>query len=141
MLRRVAIVVIAGLLTTTWSAAPAGAVWASTPAGTAQARSTAPSAPGPLTAACGLLLNATVKLDWSASSTPWVTQYEVRWGTNPAAPTNSQLVTALTFTTPALGIGTWHFTVRSAKGTWRSLPSNQPSRTVASVLGLGIVCL
>ena len=139
MKRSVASVVL-GLLAIAWLAAPAGASWASTGAGSAAAKSTTVAAPGTLTLTCNGLLAASIKADWVASATPWVTQYEVRWGTSPASPTGSSLVTGLTFTTPALAIGTWYVTVRSAQGGWRSPTSNQPSRLIISVLGVG-ACL
>jgi hypothetical protein len=123
-----------------WLAAPASAKWASTSSGSGAAASTTIAAPGNATATCNSLLAASVKLSWPASSTPWVTQYEVRWGTNASAPTGSSIVTGLTFLSPALATGTWFFTVRSAAGAWRSPVSNQPSRVIAIVLVLP-VCL
>ena len=130
MRRRSMVVLLLGLLTVIRSAAPADASWAGNTNGSATAKATTIAAPGTLTASCGLLLDATVKLDWAASASPWVTQYEVRWGTNAASPSNSTLVSALTYTTPALGIGTWYFTVRAAKGAWRCASSNQVSKSV-----------
>lgn len=102
---------------------------------------TTPAPPGTASASCGLLLAASIKVDWSASASPWVTQYEVRYGTNAGNPTQSAIVTGTTFTSPNLGLGTWYFTVRSVKGSWRSATSNQVSKTVVSILGLGVLCV
>jgi hypothetical protein len=138
--KRALATVVLGLLTAAWSATPAGARWGSAAPGAGIANATTIAAPGTLSASCGLL-TASVKLDWVASPTPWVTQYEVRWGTNASAPSQSQIVTGRTFTTPGLSLGTWYFTVRAAKGGWRSPTSNQPSKLVVSVLGLGVACV
>jgi hypothetical protein len=126
-----------GLLVVMRLAAPASASWGANASGSSGARSTTVTAPGALTVSCSSTLAASLNADWVASSTPWVTQYEVRWGTNPASPTGSSVVSGLSFTTPALGLGTWYVTVRAAKGAWRSPPSNQPSRLIISVLGAG----
>lgn len=139
MTRCVAILVL-GLSAILWLAAPASARWGTTATGSAAAAATTVAAPGNATATCNSLLAASIKLTWPASSTPWVTQYEVQWGVSPASPTGSAVVTGLTFNSPALGLGTWYFTVRSAVGVWRSPASNQPSRLVVSVLGLA-ACL
>lgn len=128
------------LVAPAWPGTEAAASWGATGTGTARASSSAMAAPGTASASCGLLLQASVKVDWSASATPWVTQYEVRYGTNPSSPTQSALVSGLTYTSPALGLGTWYFTVRAAQGSWRSATSNQVSRTVVSVIGLGVLC-
>jgi hypothetical protein len=140
MRRRTALVLVLGLLTVIRSAAPAAASWSGQTHGSATAKATTIAAPGTLTAACNPLLDATVKLDWGASASSFVTQYEVQWGTNASSPSNSTLVSALTYTTPALGIGTWYFTVRSAKGAWRSATSNQVSKGIVSILFVGVVC-
>jgi hypothetical protein len=140
MRRRTALVLVLGLLTVIRSAAPAAASWSGPTHGSATAKATTIAAPGTLTAGCGLLLNATVKLDWGASASSFVAQYEVQYGTSPSSPSTTVLVSALTYTTPALGIGTWYFTVRSAKGAWRSTSSNQVSKGIVSVLFVGIVC-
>ncbi|MDP1818446.1 MAG: hypothetical protein Q8K58_00955 [Acidimicrobiales bacterium] len=139
-MKRSLVLALLGLLATTWLAAPADARWASSSPGSARALSTTVGAPGTVSATCGLLLDATVKVDWAASTSPWVTQYEVLWGTNSASPSRVDLVTGRTFTTPALSTGTWYFTVRSVKGAWRSPVSNQVSKSVSSVLFLGVVC-
>jgi hypothetical protein len=135
--RRCIATVALGLSAIVWQAAPAAAQWGASAAGLGAAAATTITAPGTVTASCSSLLAASVKVTWAAGSTPWVTQYEVRWGTNPSAPTQSALVTGLSHSTPALGLGTWYFTVRSAAGAWRSPVSNQPSRLIVSVLGLG----
>lgn len=136
-MKRCIATVVLGLSASLWQAAPAAASWGSSATGSANAAATTITAPGNVTATCNSLLAASVKLTWPASGTPWVTQYEVRWGTNPASPTQSAIVTGLTHTTPALGLGTWYFTVRSVAGAWRSPVSNQPSRLIISVLGAG----
>jgi hypothetical protein len=82
-------------------------------------------------------LSATVKLDWVATSSGWADGYEVRWGTTPGTYTSSAVTSSLTYTTPALALGTYYFVVRSTKGNWRSANSNEASRTVISVLGVG----
>jgi hypothetical protein len=134
-MRRIAATVL-GLSAIFWLTVPAGASWSSSAPGAGTARATTVAAPGTVVAGCNSLLAASVRVSWAGSPTPWVTQYEVRWGTNPSAPSQGAIVTGLAFTTPALGLGTWYFTVRSAQGDWRSPPSNQPSRLVISVLGL-----
>jgi hypothetical protein len=137
MRRRSSVLFLLGLLILIRSAAPAAASWSGTVHGSASAKSTTITAPGTLSASCNLLLSGSVRLDWQASSSPWVTQYEVQYGTNASSPSQSVLVTGLTFSSPTLSLGTWYFTVRSAKGTWRSATSNQ----VSKVLVLGLVCL
>ena len=137
---RVLVLALLGLSAIAWPAAPAHAQWASSSPGSARALSTTIAAPGTVTASCGLLLDATVKLDWAASPTPWVNQYEVRWGTHQGAPSRTDVVTGTTFTTPALGVGTWYFSVRSVQGAWRSPSANQVSRSVVSILFLGVLC-
>lgn len=139
MIRRV-VPFLLGLSVAMWPAAPAGAAWAGASAGQARAAATAAAAPGTTTASCNLLLAASVKVDWAASPSPWVADYEVRWGTNAAAPSQSAIVSGTTFSSPALGLGTWYFSVRSVKGAWRSAPANQVSRSIVSVLGVGLAC-
>ncbi len=129
--------VVLGLLAIIWLAVPADARWTAAGTGTETARSATVTAPGLTAATCNSLVAASVRVDWLASTTPSVTQYEVRWGTNPTAPTNAALVTGLSFSTPDLSLGTWYFTVRSVQGTWRSPTANQPSKLIISVLGLG----
>jgi hypothetical protein len=132
---------VLGLLAITWLAAPAGAKWAATASGSGAAQSTTLAPPPTVTASCGLL-RASVKLDWTASPSPWVTQYEVRWGTSADPQGNATLVTGLTFTTPGLATGTWYFTVRSTKGAWRSTATaSNPASKVILVVVILPVCL
>jgi hypothetical protein len=141
VLRRLAVVAVLGLLAITWPAAPASAKWAASSTGTGRALATTPAAPTGLTATCvSPLLSAQVRLDWTASASSWVTQYEVQWGTTSGAPSNtSTLITGVT-TTMTMGGGTWFFTVRSTKGAWRSPSSNQVSRAITSILFIGLAC-
>lgn len=127
-----------GLLTTLWPAAPVGASWATTATGSAQATAPDLLPPGTLTATCAG--GSKVRLDWVASASGFVTDYEVRYGVleNPPTSNLTSVVGALTFLTPSLGLlGVWNFSVRSVKGSWRSGISNVPSRTIAVFL----VCL
>jgi hypothetical protein len=119
----------------------ARAAWASTSSGTGAARATSLAGPGTTTSSCSPLLSASVDVTWGASASGW-TSYEVRWGTTSGGPypNTSGVVGGLSYATPALGVGTWYFVVRSAKGGWRSADGNQVSRTVVSVLGVGLVC-
>ncbi len=122
--------------------AQAGASWASTAPGSATARATTLAAPGTLTATCNPLLSASVQLDWGASSTPWADGYEVRWGAASGGPypNSSGVVVGLTYSTSPLAAGTHHFVVHTTKGAWRSAPSNQVTKTIVSILGVGLVC-
>lgn len=140
-MKRALAALVLGLLAITWLAAPAGAKWTSTAAGSVTVKSTTLAPPPTVTSSCGLL-RASVKLDWTASPSPWVTQYEARWGTSPDPQGNATLVTGLTFTTPTLSTGTWYFTVRSTKGAWRSTAtaSSPASKLIVIVLILP-VCL
>jgi hypothetical protein len=127
------------------AASPAGATpttgWASSSSGAAAAQATVVAPPGTLTATCSVLLSAAVQLDWLASASPFAS-YEVRWGTTSGGPytTSSGIVAGLSYTTPGLGAGTYYFVVRSAATSWRSSDSNQQSKTVVSILGLGLLC-
>jgi len=126
-----------GLLAIFWLAAPARAAWTSSAAGSASARATTILPTGTLTATCGVV-SASVKLDWAATSSPWADGYEVAWGTSPGGSYPTTATTpSLTYTTPALGIGTYYFVVRAYKGSWRSANSNEVSKSVISVLGIG----
>ncbi len=141
VLRRTAAIALLGLLATTWSAAPASAKWAASITGSGQARGAPIAAPTGLTATCvSPLLSPSIRLDWTASTSSFVTQYEVQWGTTSGSPSNtSGLITGTTFT-QSYGGGTWYFTVRSTKGAWRSASSNQVSRTVTTILFVGLAC-
>jgi hypothetical protein len=136
--------VAAMLLLLTWMlAAPADANWTSTASGPASAKAAmiAPVGPNSLTSSCGLL-RASVKLNWAATSSPWVDGYEILRG--PSAGNYNSFTpiagSSTTYTTPALPLGTYYFVVRATKGSWRSTNSNEVSRTIVSVLGLG-TCL
>jgi hypothetical protein len=128
--------VVLGLLIAPSAAAPAAASWAGSAAGSATAAATTLAPPGTLTGTCDLLLDASVRLDWGASASTWADGYEVRWGTASGGPypNSSGVVTGLTYATPALGLGTHYFVVAAAKGSWRSAPSNQVSKTVILIL-------
>jgi hypothetical protein len=142
VLRRLAVVALLGLLAITWPAAPASAKWVGSSTGIGRARATTPAAPTGLTATCvSPLLSAQVRLDWTASASPWVTQYEVQWGTTAGSPTNTSptLITGVT-TTMTMGGGTWYFTVRATKGSWRSASSNEVSKSITSILFIGLAC-
>ncbi len=68
-------------------------------------------------------------LDWAATSSPWADGYEVAWGTSPGGSYPTTATTpSLTYTTPALGTGTYYFVVRAYKGNWRSANSNEVSK-------------
>jgi hypothetical protein len=130
------------LLAIVWPGASAEAAWSKSVAGNSGGRTATIAAPTGLTAQCGLLLDPTVDLSWTASTTPWVDGYEVRWGTSSGNYTVSQSVAAnqTTYSTPALGLGTYFFAVRAKRGNWRSGNSNEVSKSVVSVLFLGLVC-
>ena len=134
------VALLLGLLGTCCLATPARASWTTSPSGSGTALATTIEATGTLTSACGGL-NGSVRLNWTATSTPWADGYEVRWGTTSGGPhTSSATTTLLTYTTPSLALGTYYFVVQATKGSWRSVNSNQVSRTIVSVLGIG-TCL
>ena len=134
------IALLLGLLGTCCLATPARAAWTTSPTGSGTAKATTIAGTGTLTSACGGL-NGSVRLNWSATPTPWADGYEALWGTTSGGPyTSSATTTNLTYTTPSLALGTYYFVVRATKESWRSVSSNQVSRTVISVLGVG-TCL
>lgn len=144
----VAAVVALGLLGPPVTAAPtsaawaAPAAWATTAAGSATARATTLAPAVNLSASCNLLLNASVTLSWGASASAWADGYEVRWGTTSGGPypNSSGVVAGLSYSTPALGLGTHYFVVQAAKGAWRSTPTAQVSKSIVTVV-LSLVCL
>lgn len=142
MRRRAALAVVVAwsLAGSPAGAAPAGA-WTSSSSGTASAQATTVLPTGSATASCNLLLSASVQVDWGASASPFAS-YEVRWGTTAGGPypSSSGVLPGLTYATPALAAGTYYFVVHSAAGSWRSAASNEVSKTVVSVLGLGLLC-
>ncbi len=119
-------------------AARADAAWTAAGSGSARASATTVAPTGTLTSSCGTL-QASVKLTWTATSTPWADGYEIRWGTSSGSYTSSATTssTSTSFTSPALALGTYYFAVRATKGNWRSANSNEVSRTIVSVLGVG----
>ncbi len=125
-----------------WLATPAQALWQTTAAGSATAKSPPLAAPTNLRTSCGLL-SASIRLDWDPSGSPWTVGYEVRRGTATGVYTTDVIVTptALTYTTPALGTGTYYFVVRATTGdNWRSGVTNEANRLIVSVLGVA-ACL
>ena len=130
------VALLLGLLGTWCLAAPARASWTGSPPGSAIAQSTLIAGAGTLTSACGGL-SASVALSWTATPTPWADGYEILQGTSSGVYTTSATTAQLTYTTPSLPIGTYYFVVRATKGSWRSLSSNEVSRRVISVLGVG----
>lgn len=142
MTKLVAAAVLVGLVALPPAAGPAGAAWVSASSGTASAVADTPAPPTSPAASCDVLLSAAVTVTWSASPTPWVTGYEVRWGTTSGGPypNSSGVVTGLTYTTPQLGLGTYYFVVYSAKEAWRSAPTAEVSKTIVTVL-LDLVCV
>ena len=130
------------LLAIVWPGASAEAAWSKSISGSSGGRTATIAAPTNLVAKCGLLLDPTVDLTWTASTTPWVDGYEVRWGTSPGNYTVSHSVPAnqLSYSTPALGLGTYYFVVRAKRSNWRSPNSNQQSKSVTSVLFIGLLC-
>lgn len=135
----VALALVVGLLGPAL-AAPAGAAWGSAAGGSATGRAAALTGPSAPAATCDVVLDAAVTVTWTASSTTWASGYEVRWGTTSGGPypNSSGVVSGLTYTTPALGLGTYYFVVHSAKESWRSAPTAQVSRTVIIVLILPV---
>lgn len=138
----VAAAVLLGAVALLPATEPAGASWVSAASGAASARADTPAAASSPAASCDLLLDAAVTVTWSPSPTPWVTGYEVRWGTTSGGPypSSSGVVTGLTYTTPALGLGTHYFVVYAAKEAWRSAPTTEVSKTVVNVV-LNLVCV
>jgi hypothetical protein len=124
------------LLATGWLAVPARAAWGSSASGAAVAHAATLAPTGTLTASC-VTLSPAVRLDWAATSSSWVDGYEVRWGTTPSTYSSNALTSGLTYTTPALPLGTYYFVVRATKNGWRSADSNEASKTIVSVLGVG----
>lgn len=116
-------------------ATPADARWSGTATGTGTAQAASLAPPTGLVANC--LLTTTVKLDWSASASPWTTGYEIGRGTASGVYTWGPVVTGLTYTTPALALGTHYFTVRATSGPWRSTNAAEVSRLIVNVLGIG----
>ena len=125
-----------GLLGICCLAAPARASWTGSPSGSAAAQSTLIAGAGALTPACGGV-SASVALSWTATPTLWADGYEVLQGTSSGVYTTSATTTQLTYTTVSLPIGTYYFVVRATKGSWRSVSSNEVSKRVISVLGVG----
>jgi len=125
-----------GLLALSWPVVPAQARWTTSATGTAAALSASLAPPTSLVASCGLL-RASVKLDWVASGSAWTDGYEVRWGTSPGVYASSATTTLLTYTTPALALGTYYFTVRATSGQWRSANAAEVSKVIVSLAGLG----
>lgn len=142
MLRRLLTVVLAGLLAISWLAAPAGASWAASSPGSVAAQSTTVAPPTGFTATCvSALLSAGVNTSWTASTSSFVTTYEVRWGPTEAAPTSTKIVSApTTSTTITIPLGTSVITVRAVRTNWHSVNSAPVSRSVASVLFVGLTC-
>ncbi len=138
----VAVAVLAGLVVLPPATGSAGATWVSTSSGVAGAMADTPAPPTNPAASCDVLLSAAVTVTWSASPTPWVAGYEVRWGTTSGGPypNSSGLVTGASYTTPQLGLGTHYFVVYSAKESWRSTPTAEVSKTIVSVL-LDLICV
>ncbi len=135
---------IAVLAATTLAVAtgPAGAAWVSGASGAASASADTPAPATNPAATCDLLLDAAVTVSWSASATPWVTGYEVRWGTAAGGPypNSSGVVAGTSYTTPALGLGTHYFVVYAATGAWRSTPTAAVSKSIVTLL-LGLICV
>ena len=133
MLRRLAVVALLGLLAITWPAAPADASWPTTSSGTETAKSTEPAPPTNFSALCASpALSSIVNVSWTASSSPWVTGYEVRWGATAGAPTQTRTVTSPG--TINVGIGVWVITARAVYMNWRSANTPSFTRTVTGVL-------
>ena len=130
------------LLAVVWPGASAEAAWSTSVAGPSGGRTATITAPTGLTATCGVLLDASVDLSWNASTTPWVDGYEVRWGTSSGNYTVSHSVAGnqLTYTTPGLSLGTYYFSVRAKRSNWRSAHSNEVSKSIVSILFLGVLC-
>jgi hypothetical protein len=124
-----------GLLVGYWPAAPVRASWSSSAVGSATAIATTIASPTALAATCGDLL-ASVKVTWTATTSPWADGYEIRWGTSPGVYTSRATARSLTYTSPTLSLGTYYFVVRATKGEWRSTDSNEVSKRIVSVLGV-----
>lgn len=137
---RIAVLLLALLAFLSGPVAPAGASWASSAAGSATATATTLAPPTSLAGSCSTVLSAAVDLRWTATTAAWATGYELRWGSAPGSYSTTVSVTATSYTTPALGAGTWYFAVRAVKSAWRSPDSNVVSKTVTSVLGIGLTC-
>jgi hypothetical protein len=121
-------------------AGSAEASWTTTASGSATATSAAISPPTGVAGSCGVL-SASVRLDWTASTSSWTDGYEIQWRRSPSPTyTNSATVTGVTYTTPALSGGTYFFLVRATKGAWRSSNVTEVSKSIVSILGLGLVC-
>jgi hypothetical protein len=118
-----------------WSAAPARASWSSSAAGGATATAATLAPAEDLTGSCGDLL-ASVRVTWAATTSTWADGYEIHWGTSPGVYTSGATTTTLTYTTPALSLGTYYFVVRATKGEWRSPLSNEVSKSIVSTLGV-----
>lgn len=120
-------------LTTFALAAPALAAWASSATGSATAASTSLAPPTGLAASCGLV-SASIKLDWTASASAWADGYKVSRGTSSGNYTVFATTTAVTYTTPALGTGTYYFTVQATKQSWLSAGAAEVSKAIVVVV-------
>jgi hypothetical protein len=95
-----------------------------------------------LTAVCGTgLLKSTVNLSWTLTSS-WADGYEIRYGPSASNPSVTVVPsggrTTQTYSTPNLtGIGDYFFTVTGTRSLWRSPVSNQVSKNIFAIIGLG----
>jgi len=110
----------------------ASAKWAANASGSVAPKSTTIQPPTNLAGTCSLATGK-VTLTWTASPTPWLDGYSVEWGTASHTYTTTATTASTTFTTPALGLGTFYFGVRTTKGNWRSVYSNEISKTFLAV--------
>lgn len=63
-----------------------------------------------------------------------MTGYEIGRGSTAGSYTWGPVVTGTSWSTPALGIGTYHFAVRAVRGPWASAPTPDRARTVVLFL-------
>ena len=115
-------------------ATPALAAWTTSATGSATAQSMSIAPPTGLSASCGLV-DASIKLTWTASASTWADGYKVSRGTSSGNYTVFvSLGNVLTYETPGLGTGTYYFTVQTTKGSWISTGATQVSKAIVLVV-------
>jgi hypothetical protein len=120
-------------------ATPADAQWSSSATGPVTAMSATLAPPTGLGATCGGILglgSRTVRLTWSASVTPWTDGYEVRIGPSSGTYTSTFPNATSPYDAGPLSPGTYHFTVRSTSGDWRSSNAGDVSKTITLVIAV-----
>ncbi len=90
---------------------------------------------------CTVAVSASIKLTWTASASTWADGYEVLRSLVSGGPYTSVATVSGAGTTtytdgPLIFSTTYYYVVRATKAAWRSVDSNQASRTTLSLLCL-----